>query len=95
MTKFTFANRNIIVVEGYKIGDALPARAPSLLTAAQIAACEISKGTTPDSSVSDVKINGDFKDVTFENGALLTVPAEYDVKGYKHALEIVVSEISD
>ena len=94
-TKFTFANDNKIVVEGYKIGDALPAKAPTLKMAAQIAIDEINNGITPDAFVSDVNINGDFKDVTFENGAILTVPSDYNVIGYKQALEIVVAEISD
>ena len=94
-TKFTFANDNKIVVEGYKIGDALPAKAPTLKTAAQIAIDEINNGITPDSFVSDVTVNGELKDVTFENGAVLTVPIDYNVIGYKQALEIVVSEIGD
>lgn len=95
MTKLTFANGNIIVVEGYKIGEALPAKAPSLKAAAQIAVDEISKGITPDCAVSAVTEKGDLKDIAFENGALLTVPAEYEVARYKHALEIVISEIQD
>ncbi len=93
MTKLTFANKNVIVVEGYKIGDALLAKAPSLKQAAQIAVEEIRKGVTPDSVVLDVTVEGDLQWVSFQNGALLTIPADYDVSGYKQALEIVVREI--
>ena len=93
--KFTFANDNKIVVEGYKIGDALPAKAPTLKQAAEIAINEINAGITADSFVSDVNVKGEFKDVTFENGAILTVPSDYNVMGYKQALEIVVAEIND
>ena len=95
MTKLTFANTNVIVVEGYKIGDALPAKAPSLKAAAQIAMNEIRQGLTPDCGVSKVEVDGAFKNVFFENGAVLTIPAEYTVSDYKSALEIVVKEIAD
>ena len=94
-TKFTFANDNKIVVEGYEIGNTLPAKAPTLKAAAQIAIDEINNGITPDSFVSDVTVNGELKDVTFENGAVLTVPIDYNVISYKQALEFVVSEIDD
>ena len=95
MTKLTFANKNIIMMEGYKIGDALPARAPSLKVAAQMAVSEINNGTTSDSAVTGVEEMGDLKNVSFQNGALLTVPSDYDIVSYKHALEVVVKEISD
>lgn len=95
MTKFTFANKNVIVVEGYKIGDALPAKAPSLKEAAQIARKGIEKGITPDSAVSGVEARGELKDISFENGALLTVPADEEVSLYKEALEILINEIAD
>ena len=95
MTKFTFANKNIIIVEGYKPGDAIPSKVPTLKRAAIIAVEEINKGITSDSRVLGVIDKGDLKDITFENGAVLTLPADYNVAGYKHALEIVISEIAD
>ena len=93
MTKLTFANNDVIVVEGYQIGDALPAKAPSLKAAAQIAVDEIVKGVTPDCAVAAVTADGEFKHVAFSNGALLTVPADYTVDTYRQALEILVREI--
>lgn len=95
MTKLTFVNENKIMVNGYHIGNAIPAKAPTLKQAAKIAIEEINNGITPDCFVSDVSMNGDFKDVSFENGAVLTVPSDYNVIGYKQALEIVVAEIDD
>ena len=96
MTKLTFANGNVIVVEGYKIGNALPAKAPSLKEAAQIAVTELDKGSTPDAAVTNVRADGEFLHVSFQNGALLTLPADHDgVCCYKQALEIVVQEIED
>ena len=82
-------------MEGYKMGDALPAKAPTLKNAALMAIDEIEKGITPDCAVTGETVNGEFKDVAFENGALLTIPAEYNVTGYKQVLEIVVKEIRD
>lgn len=95
MTKFTFANENMIVVEGYQIGNTLPAKAPTLKAAAQIALSEIAGGITPNSAAVKITANGAFKDIAFQNGALLTIPADYDDCDYKQALEIVVKEIDD
>ena len=51
MTKLTFANKNVIVIEGYKIGDALPAKAPTLKMAAIMTVREIENNITLNSSV--------------------------------------------
>ena len=95
MTKLTFANKNVIVIEGYKIGDALPAKAPTLKTAAIMTVKEIENNITLNSSVVKTKINGEFKDLFFNNGAILTVPSEYSPEDYLQTLKIVVKEIDD
>ena len=95
MTKFTFANGNSIILQHYAIGNALPARAPSLKAAALLALNEINQQIASDCAVTGIVDDGVLQDLTFENGALLTVPAEYAVTGYRQALEIVIHEIRD
>ena len=95
MTKLTFANKNVIVVEGYKIGDALPAKAPNLKKAAIMALKEIEGKITPDCPLLSEELKGKFKEIFFTNGAILTVPIGYSPQSYYEALKIVVQEIAD
>ena len=95
MTKFTFANKNVVVVESYKPGMALPAKAPTLKGAAKIALEELRRGELADSSVNLVENKGELTDVFFEKGAILTVPSDYTITGYRNTLEVVFAEIAD
>ena len=95
LTKLTFANGNIVIMEDLPIGNVLPAKIPTLKKAALLAVHAIRQGSAPDCAVTQIAENGDLMDVTFENGALLTVPADYTVTGYAQALQIVIDEIRD
>lgn len=95
LTKFTFANGNSIILQHYAIGNALPARAPSLKAAALLALNEINQQTASDCAVTGIVDDGVLQDLTFENGALLTLPSDYRVIGYKQALQILILEIRD
>lgn len=82
-------------MEDLPIGNVLPAKIPTLKIAAMLAAQAIRQESTPDCAVTQITKNGDLMDVAFENGALLTVPADYTVTGYAQALQIVADEIRD
>lgn len=93
MTRFTFQNGNVVIVENYAIGNALPCNAPSLKKAAEIALKEIKGGKAQDCAVSKTTRNGEFKDIVFQNGAILTIPFAYNITGYAQALDVVIKEI--
>lgn len=46
-----------------------------------------------DSPVKETFTKEDLKDLTFANGALLTVPADCTALSYRAALETVIAEI--